>query len=262
MALLARRGAGWRRATRAHTRRLLALLAVPLAALAVGGCESNQERSARLERQAKLARAQHPEQAAKGLSIARASGVVKVLATQTVHTSEGTAAVVTLRNDSTRTLRDVPIAIAVKGAHGGTLYQNNAPGLEAALTSVPLLAPGEQFNWIDDQVQASETPASVSALVGEALQAPTPTPRIVLSGVHTNVEGGVSGIAGTVHNDSTVAQQSLVVYGLARRGARIVAAGRAVLSEVPAHHALPFQVLLIGSAAGAQVQASAPPSTL
>jgi hypothetical protein len=237
-------------------------VALLLCALALGGCESSQETSARLERQAKLAKAEHPEQTAKGLTIAHASSAVRVLETQTVHTSEGTAVVVTLHNTSTHTLRDVPIAIAVKGAKGSTLYQNNAPGLEAALTSVSVLAPGQQFSWIDDQVQSSETPASVSAEVGEAPQASEAIPRITLTGVHADEESGSPGIAGTAHNESAVAQQSLVVYGLARHGAHLVAAGRAVLSELPAHHARPFQVLLIGSAAGAKVEASAPPSTL
>ncbi len=232
-----------------------------LCALALGGCESSQEQSAQLEKQAKLAAAKNPVQAAKGLSIAHASSAVRVLATQAVHSSEGTAVVVTLRNVSTHALRDVPIAITAKGAGGSTLYQNNAPGLEAALTSVALLAAGQQLTWIDDQVQAAQAPASVSALVGEAPQAPAPVPHIVLTGVHSNEEGGSSGVAGTVHNESAVTQRELVVYGIARRGARVVAAGRAVLGEVAAHGSSPFQVLFIGSAAGAHVEASAPPST-
>jgi hypothetical protein len=236
--------------------------ALLLCALALGGCESSQEKSAQLEEQAKLAKAQHPEAAVKGLTIAHASTVVKVVDTQAVHTSEGTAVVVTLHNTSRQMLRNVPIALTVKGAGGATLYQNNAPGLEAALTSVPVLAAGRQLSWIDDQVQASEAPRSVSAEVGEAPRASGAIPRIVLSGVHADEESGSQGIAGTVHNDSVLAQQSLVVYGVARRGARVVAAGRAVLSEVRAHQSLPFQVLLIGSASGASVEASAPPSTL
>ncbi|HEV3323004.1 MAG TPA: hypothetical protein VG147_12560 [Solirubrobacteraceae bacterium] len=232
-----------------------------LCGLALGGCESSQEKSAQLEKQAKLAKAAHPVQAAKGLSIAHASSAVRVVATQTVHSSEGTAVVVTLRNVSTHALRDVPIAVTVKGAGGSTLYQNNIAGLEAALTAVPLLPAGAQFEWIDDQVQAAEAPASASALVGEAQQAPATVPQIALTGVHANEEGGSSGVAGTVHNDSAVTQSELVVYGLARRGARIVAAGRAVLSKVAAHGSSPFQVLFIGSASGAHVEASALPST-
>jgi hypothetical protein len=227
-----------------------------VAALAVSGCESSQERSAELAREAKhsVGSAEH------GLTIARASTQVKVLSTQILHSAEGTAALVTLQNTSSHALRDVPLAIAVKDVGGATLYRNDAPGLEAALTSVPLLAPGERFTWIDDQIQAAGTPASTSAEAGEAQAAPGPAPRIHLSGVHAT-EAPEVGVAGTVKNESSVAQHGLVVYGLARRGTKIVAAGRAVLTEVPAHGANPFQVLFIGSAQGAKVQASAPATT-
>ncbi len=240
-------------------------VALLLCALALGGCESSQEKSAQLEQAAKVERARNPVQASRGLSITQASREVQVVATQVVHSSEGTAAVVMLRNTSPHALRDVPIAVTVKDAAGGTLYQNNAPGLEAALTSVPLVAPGAQVTWIDDQVQASGAggvPMTVSALAGEAPQAPANVPKIAVTGVHPNEEGGSSGAAGTVANDSTVAQQGLVVYAVARRDGRIVAAGRALLSEVAAHSSSPFQVLFIGSAAGAKLEVSAPPSTL
>jgi hypothetical protein len=239
-------------------------VALALCALALGGCESSQEKSARIEKQVKLEEAQHPMSVARGLSIAHASTQVKVLATQVLHSSEGTAAVVTVRNLSAHALRDVPIAITVRDTAGHTLFQNNGPGLEAALTSIALLAPHEQFTWIDDQVQVTGSggsPTTVSALVGEAPTAPPSAPRISLSGVHETEEAGGAGAAGAVHNTSGVAQRNLVVYAVARRGGQVVGAGRAVLSEVAAHSSSPFQVLFIGSAQGARVQASAPPTT-
>ncbi|HWX44232.1 MAG TPA: hypothetical protein VNY52_02800 [Solirubrobacteraceae bacterium] len=236
-----------------------------LLALALGGCESSQEKSAQIERQVRLARAAgHGVRSEHGLRISGASTDVRVVASEVLHDSEGTAAVVTLRNRSTRALRNVPIAISVRDAAGGVLYQNNSPGLEAALTTVALLPAGAEFTWIDDQVQASGAggvPRTVRALVGGASPAPASTPRIRVTGVHATAEGGGFGVGGTVTDDSSVAQRGLVVYGIARRGGRIVAAGRAVLSEVPAHGSSPFQVLFIGSAQGAQVEASAPPST-
>jgi hypothetical protein len=254
--------------------------AVMLLAFALSGCETSQEKSAQLEKAAKHVIGS----AAKGLTIAKTSTAVRVLATQVLHDSEGTAAVVTLRNLSAHALADVPIAITVHDASGGVLYKNNTPGLEAALTTVPLLAPGARFTWIDDQVQVTEgaagnapdsspsaspgspastsagTPTSVTAQLGEAPAATGPVPQIRATGVHAT-EAPEAGVAGSVANDSSIAQHGLVVYGLARRGTRIVAAGRAVLSEVPAHGSLPFQVLFIGSTQGAHVEASAPPTT-
>ena len=243
-------------------RRIGVVLVLATLTLATVGCESSQEKSAQLEKVAKVERARHPTQASRGLSITQTSREVQVVATQVLSSPEGTAAVVTLRNTSPHALRNVPIAITVKNAAGGTLYQNNAPGLEAGLTSVPLVAPGAQATWVDDQVQVTGTPTSVSALVGEAPQAPANVPKVSVAGVHSTEEGGSAGAAGTVANDSTVAQQGLVVYAVARRGRRIVAAGRAVLSEVAAHRSSAFQVLFIGSAAGAKLEVSAPPSTL
>lgn len=225
-------------------------------ALPLSGCESSQERSAQLEHEAKhlVGAAVH------GLSIAHASTDVKVLGTQVLHDPEGAAVLVTVRNTSRHALRDVPLAVTVKDAGGAVLYRNDAPGLESGLTSVPLLGPGERFTWIDDQVQASSPPASASAVAGEAATVTGTAPRIRLSGVHATA-APEAGVAGTAYNDSGVTQHGLVVYGSARRGGMLVAAGRAVLSEVPAHGSSPFQVLFIGGAQGAKVQATAPPTT-
>jgi hypothetical protein len=80
--------------------------------------------------------------------------------------------------------------------------------------------------------------------------------------VHASEESGTgAGAAGTVRNRSNVTQRSLVVYGLAVRSGRIVAAGRAVLPEVAAGASVPFQAFLVGAPTGARLEASAPPTT-
>jgi hypothetical protein len=227
-----------------------------LALLALSGCDTTAEKSAKLEKAA-----HHTRLAEKGLTIGKASGEVRVLSATIVHGHEGNAAVVLLHNTSAQTLRAVPIAITVKDAHGATLFQNNGAGLEPALTSLGSLPAHGQATWIDDQVLASGTPASVSAIVGEAPSVSGALPRIEVQGVHASEEGGTQGAAGTVRNDSSVLQQNLVVYVLALRGNRIVAAGRAVLPEVGAGASLPFQAFLQGDASGARLEASAPAST-
>jgi hypothetical protein len=237
--------------------RRAAALAVGALALAgsLSGCETTAEKSARLERVAHRSR---PVE--RGLTIARQSTDVRVLGTALVHGNEGAAAVVTLRNNSGQALKNVPIAITVTDARGSTVFQNNTPGLEAALTSLASLGAHGETTWIDDQVQASGTPTSVSATVGVAPTMNGSVPRIEVQGVHSSEEGGGAGAAGTVRNRSGVTQQNLVVYVLARRAGRIVAAGRAVLPEVGAGASLPFQAFLQGSPAGARLQASAPPT--
>jgi len=233
-------------------------LALTAAALAVSlsACETTAEKSAKLEKAA-----HHTRLAEKGLTIARPSGDVRVLSATLVHGHEGNAAVITLGNTSARALRAVPIAVTVKDTRGATLFQNNTAGLEPALTSLGSLAAHGEETWIHDQILTSGTPASVSAIAGDSPSVNGALPRIEVHGVHTSEEGGTTGAAGTVRNGSSVTQQNLVVYVLARRAGQIVAAGRAVLPEVGAGASLPFQAFLQGDASGARLEASAPATT-
>jgi hypothetical protein len=233
--------------------------ALALGALALAGCQTTAEKSAKLERAAR----RHALARASGLSITHTSSQVKVTATSVLRSAEGAVAVVELRNDSGHALSDVPIAVTVKDARGGTLYQNNAAGLEAALVSVPSLPAHASFTWIDDQIPAKGAPAAVSARIASAPPAPGSLPVLTVSGVHLIEDpANGTGAAGTVSNHSGVAQTNLVVFGVARRAGRIVAAGRAVLPEVAAGAQMPVQIFLVGDPHGAQLRLSAPANTV
>jgi hypothetical protein len=232
----------------------LVLLAL---ALALAGCETTAEKSARLERAAKRATVVQ-----SGLLITHPSTDVKVLETVALHGSEGAAAVVVLRNLSSRPERHVPIAITVKSASGQTLFQNNAPGLEPALVSVASLPAHGELAWVDDQLPATGKPTAVSAVLGQAPAPAGSPPQIEVQGAHPieDPSRGV-GTSAKVSNRSRVAQQSLVVFAVARRGGRIVAAGRALVPELAAGSATQFQVFFVGDPRGARVQFSAPATT-
>ncbi len=238
----------------------IALAALALATLALGGCESTQEQSTKLEKAAKLEKREHPGSAQHGLSITRPSTKVRVLAAAVPHDSEGAAVAITVENASAQALETVPIAIAVKGAGGKLVYQNNTAGLEPSLTEISRLPAHGTLTWVDDQVPSAGEPASVAATVGEASAANGPEPKIEVSGLHL-AEASTGEAAGTVHNGSTVSQRHLVVYVTALRSGQVVAAGRAVLAELAAGAWMPFQVFLIGSPSGARLQASAPAVT-
>ena len=237
-----------------------ALAALALIALALSGCESTQEKSARLEAAAKREKAEHPALAQKGLSIAHASTQVHIVEATVVHDSEGAAAAVTVTNTASHALSSVPIAITVRGASGQTVYQNNAPGLEAGLTSISSLPAHSSLTWVDDQVPTAGNPVSVSATAGEAPATSGPEPHIAVQNTRL-LEASTGEVSGTVHNGSSAVQRQLVVYVVARRGGKIVAAGRAALAEVAAGASVPFHAFLVGSPAGGKLEASAPPST-
>jgi hypothetical protein len=236
--------------------------ALVLIALVLTGCETTAEKSAKLERQA--LRAAGHAQRATGLDITRPSSAIKVLGSTVLHSSEGAALAVTLENRSSRAVADVPIAVTVRGAGGATAYSNSGPGLVHSLVSAPLIAPHGQLTWIDDQVTGTPgSSPSATAEVGEGTAVNGSVPAIAVTGAHIFEEPGSGfGAKGTVVNHSTIAQAELVVYATARRGARILAAGRAVLSQVPAGASIPFQLFFIGDPRGAELLVSAPPSTV
>jgi hypothetical protein len=211
-----------------------------------------------MQRQAK-----HDVLAAQSTAVTKQSPSVKVLQSTVIHSSSQTAVVVALRNTSTHTLENAPIEVTVRDAHGSVLYQNNASGLEPSLTTISLLEPGQETIWVDDQVTASGTPVTASTLVGEGTQASGGIPQLSISGTHLNAEVSAEAtFSGSVANHSQTAQQNLVVYAVARRGVKIVAAGRAVLPEVPAKGTnVPFQIYFVGDPSGAQIQTSAPASS-
>lgn len=236
------------------------LAALALAALALTACESNQERSAKLEKADKHQERealQRRQLAQRALQITHPSTRVKVIATAVVHSSEGAAAIVSLRNDSRASLRDVPIRITVKNASGASIYTNATPGLSPTLLTVALLPAHDVVTWIDDQVQGSGTPASVSAQVGEGTPATGAVPRLSVEGAHLSEAQA----EGNVFNHSAILQQELVVDALARRAGRIVAAGRAVLAQAAAGSSTPFQIFFVGDPSGAQLEVSAPATT-
>ena len=235
------------------------LAALVLLALALAACESNQERSAKLEKAAKV----HEGEAAKrralalrALTITRPSAKVKVTSAVIVRGSEGAAAVVSLRNISRTPLRDVPIQITVRNAQGASVYTNDIPGMSPTLASVALIPGHSVETWIDDQVQATGTPASVSAQVGEGMPASGAIPALSVVGAHLSEAQA----EGNLVNHSGVAQQELVVVAVARRAGRIVAAGRAVVASALAGSSTPFQIFFVGDPNGAQLEVSAPPS--
>jgi hypothetical protein len=241
------------------------LAALALVALALAGCETTAEKSAKLEKAAKLAQkeaAAHGVVGQQGLSVATQSRIIKVGATQLLRSAEGTAVVVTLHNTSAMAQRDVPIAITLRGASGAPVYSNNAAGLSPSLVSAPLIAAHGQLNWIDDQIQPSGTPVSVTVRVGEGKPLAAPAPQLSVEGAQETQEAAGPGAEGKVLNHSPTAQQELVVFAVASRAGAIVAAGRAVIPEAAASGTTHFQLFFIGDPRGAQVQYEVPPTAV
>jgi hypothetical protein len=235
----------------------LLLLAALVAGL-LSACESTQDKSRKLEAKGGSLAAE------KGVSVARSSKDVRVLSTDVLQDENGTAAVVRLRNVSKGALWQLPVAIDVRGAGRKSLFRNDQPGLEPTLAHIPLLRPGETFTWVNDQVAATGKPRSVAAKIGRGSAIKDAgIPKIVLSS--TRLENDpVSGVAavGFAANRSKVEQRKLVVFVVARRGGRVVAAGRAQIPKLKPGKRAKFQAFFIGNPHGARLEPSAPPSVV
>lgn len=233
----------------------LAALLLPLA-----GCSSTRAQAD------KFAEGGNEAFTAKGLRVGAASRDVKVLGRTVVTDVNGTAAIVLLRNDGPRTLTDVPVAIAVKDARGKAIWRNDAPGLEAGLTHVGLLPAGQTVAWVNDQVAPEGgKAAAVGARVGGGTPAPAGSEDVRIDVGAAKLEGDpVSGVTAVAEaaNRSRVAQKDLVIAAVARRGERIVAAGRAIVPLLKAGDHERFQVFFIGDPRGAQLSFHPQPSTL
>jgi hypothetical protein len=234
----------------------LAVLA--LAVLALTGCESTQSKSAKLERVAQKSKHE------KGLVVGEQSKDIKVEGTTMLQDANGAAAVVQLRNQSRGSLVALPVSMQVLDKASKPLYANDAPGLDSSLVSVAALAPGATLDWVNDQVTIASPGQSVVAKIGAgAKPGPARLPKLDVTGLEAAGDAsGDEAITGDVANHSQVEQRRLVVYVTARKGDRVVAAGRAIVERLAPGKSAHFTVFPIGDPNGAALSAAAPPTVV
>jgi hypothetical protein len=232
--------------------------ALLLAVLALSGCESTQAKSARLEAAAQTSKHE------RGLVVGRQDRDVTVEHTTVLQDANGAATVVELRNRAAGSLVALPLAVQVLGDGKKRLYANDAPGLDASLVGVAALAGRERLAWVNDQVTLSSPGGEVVAQVGAgAKPGPARLPQLQVDGLR--VAGDASGdvsIVGEVANTSEIEQRRLVVYVVARRDGKVVAAGRAIVERLKPGARAHFSVFPIGDPNGAELSAAAPPTVI
>jgi hypothetical protein len=238
---------------------LCGVLLMAVAPLLLSACESTQSKSERLAREGKGV-----SLAGKGLVIKEKSKDVEVVSTDVLQDRNGAAVVVVLRNTSKRTLAQVPVAIDVRGNDGKSLFRNDAPGLEPTLVKAPLIRSGQRLLWVNDQIDVARRPSKVEAEVGAATAgAPHNVPRIELTRPRLESDP-VSGVAATgfAANRSKVEQRKLVLFAVARRGDRVVAAGRGQIPRLKPGKRARYQIFFIGNPRRGRVTVAAPPTRL
>jgi hypothetical protein len=239
-------------------RALIVAAAATFALAGFSACQSTKQRSAELEKEGEATLLSEA-----GVRIERESTEVEVVSTAVLSDSNGSAVVVGLRNDSDKNLVDVPILIDVRDAQGKSVYSNNIPGIEPALAHVPYIPTGGETDWVNDQVLASSKPKSVKVRVGASTDSyEGARPDIKVSA--PKIEGDpVSGLeaTGSVVNRTGEEQGRFLLYALARRGGKVVAAGRGAIEHIKAStKPLHYDIFFIGDPTGAELELTSFPT--
>jgi hypothetical protein len=237
----------------------LTLALVALAGFFVTACESTQDKARELEERGEaIAASQKP------LTIDQPSKDVRVLGTTLLSDENGDAIVVEVQNTSKETLVNVPILVDLRDAKGKTIFKNDTFGIEPSLNHIPMLRPGETFDWVNDQLAPSGTPKSAKVTVGVITEkAPAQIPELEVESPTLRSSNLGAEVEGKVTNKSQVDQRKLVLFAVARSGGKIVAAGRGQLKALKVG-ARPgtYNIFFIGDPSGADVTVKAPPSVL
>lgn len=238
-----------------------AAVAVALLSLTVAGCSSSQAKSARLAKGA-------AKRAVQGrVTAGPANRSVEVTGTQVLTRDGATAAVVTLRNTGARAQAQLPVQIKVLDRRGRPVYANDLEGLQPALQQMAYLGARARAYWVHDQVVADGTPRRLRVRVGRAPvpAPPGPPPRIVLRGLHLAHDTTGVFATGRVENRSRLVQRNMPIFAVARRGGRVIAAGRAIIERLdPAPQPKPtvFRIFFVGDPRGATLDVRPAPTVL
>jgi hypothetical protein len=233
-----------------------------LAATGLSACESTQDKAAKVRAEGdKFLQDRH------GLKITTINKDVKVLGKTILHDANGTAVVVELENHGKADEAQVPIAIQLADAAGKKVFANDAPGLEPTLVSIPLLPRGKDSFWVHNQILSAGTPKTLAVKVGvpPKVDVPAKPPHITLSNIKMDKDSDGAFVTGQVHNRSDVLQKRVTIFCVARKGGKIVAAGRAVVDKLPPgtpKKPIRFSVYFIGNPAGATLDFTVPPVVL
>jgi hypothetical protein len=245
-------------------RTVAVLAALAAASVALTGClgvETTPEKSAK---KAKLAA--HKVAGEKGVVVGKANASIKVEDSAVVQDANGVAAVVRVKNTGS-TQATLPVGITVTDAKGKKLYANDIPGLDVSLTSLPVIAAGQEIDWVNNQILVAGSASKVDAVVGAAKgKAPGALPKITLAGIaHGKDEDGFYA-KGTIRNESDVAQKRIVITCVARDGGKVIAAGRSVIDRLEPAAGLKkpttFTVFFIGDPKQFKLDCAAPPTVL
>ncbi len=225
------------------------------------GCvETTQQKSARAKLTAdRLLASQEP------IEVTRRNPGVSVLDVGRVTSGATNAIAVTLRNDGTQPVTDLPISVGVTTSGGRTVYLNGQAGLPYFQTHIGAIAGGASAMWVFT-TRGTPPTGTPFAAVGFATvtdnEGIKSLPVISASVTASGSARAPRRVVVTIANRSGVAQSGLAVYASATSGRRLLAAGQGSLAQLSSSGTSTITIKLVGNPGAVPVQADAPPTNL
>jgi len=223
----------------------------------LAGCESTQEKSAKLESLgAEIAKIEK-------IKIGAANQSIDITGKTLLTDQYGSALVLRLKNDSPKPQVDVPVGLVVKNAQGKAIYKNDTEGLEDGLIQIPIIEGSSDGWWVNDQVLVTQKPKSADLTIGKPeSQSPSKIPEIEVSPPFLATDSSGPNVTGEVVNKSDVEQIDMLLYAVATKGGKVVAAGRGLIPKLKTDGKPEFyRIYFIGDPKNAEIEVVAMPST-
>jgi hypothetical protein len=232
---------------------LQALLLAGSALTLLAGCESSQDKAAKLA----TTSAKVGSNASGSSKHSSGKGGVKVASADLIRSSQGAAIAVQLRNDGSQNQSLVPISVTVRGANGAEVYSNRGSQGGLSLKRIANVPPGGTAWWVASGIRPQGVAKSVRATVDRS--------HVKSTGVSLDVSdlrvapdprSGLDAV-GEVVNKTGGDVTDVVVAAVATKGRRVVAAGSASIGSVPAGGKTSFRIKLTGDPSGGVLVATA-----
>lgn len=221
----------------------------------LAGCTTTKEKAARLQlNAARLTVGQEKTR------VIKAGGPVKVVTTAVVSSHGRSAFVVTVRNDGTKTIGDLPISVGyTRGSRRS--YVNDVAGVGYFGAHLPAVHAHRELTWVYLSGRAVPAGARAFALVGPDESPPALfTAGAAVSAVRSGLRK--SRLLVKVTNLSDIPQYQLQIYAYARGGRRYLAAGSATVGELDPGATDHLELQLVGRVRADQVKVEAVPTIL
>lgn len=218
-------------------------------------CESTESESAKIERDAALAREHEPG----ALKLGATNRGVHVAQVALLHGAGRGAVAVKLTSSSSRAQGEVPVLVEVQGKGGKLLYSNQPGGTDPKLQHLASLPSRRSVWWVNDQVLINQPSKAVKVRAGTGTT-PDPAPEhLGTRSTRLTTEAGASAVSGELVNEGSRPQHAVPVYAVALRGREVVAAGRALVARLAGRKGAVahFRIPLVGDASKAKIELSA-----